>query len=91
MNNLNGQWILLAAVIVAILFFVLSGKRKQWYTVYLKNNDVVMVYRKSADWFWYDSSWMMAFELPDGRHIKISKSQIVKVVQEREEPKDIAK
>lgn len=72
-------WILIIVLLVAAVGFIVSGKKRRWYKVYLANNDTLMVYRKMSDWWWRDTTGIMGFRLVDGRHIKVSKHWIIKV------------
>lgn len=78
-----GSWVFVGVLVVAIVGFIVSGRRKRWYKVYLANNDVLCVYRVMSDWWWRDSSGMKGFRLPDGRVLDVSKHWIIKVEEDR--------
>lgn len=79
-----GSWIFVIVVVVAIVGLTIGNRKKQWYKLYLANNDVLQVYRKMSDWWWRDTQGIMGFRLADGRRIRVSKHWILKIEEEIE-------
>lgn len=74
-----GTWVLLIVIVVAIIGILVGGRKRRWYKVYFDNLDVVTAYRKMGDWWWRDTSGMMAFRTGEGKRIKFGVRHIVKV------------
>lgn len=55
----------LGLIIVALLVVMIRGNRTKWYLVYLANNDVQLLYRKTSD-YWMGSQNRVVFHNEEG-------------------------
>ena len=84
---MNASLILfLAILILVILAVIIGGRKKRWYRVYMVNNDTMLVYRTTNDFWWRDSRGLILFHLPTGNRVGISKHNLIKIVEE-DDPK----
>jgi len=77
---MNLNLIVLGVILVLIVILTLVGSRqKKWYTVFMANNDVFHVYRKTFDWWLIDISGMIGFHDENDKVVKVSKHYIIKI------------
>ena len=85
----NTVWVILAAIVVAILLIMFGNRRKKWYKVYTAQPDIMCVYRTPKD-YWLGESIkdMITAHYENGNTTFIPKHWITKVdkIQEADVP-----
>lgn len=61
------EWILAGLVVIALIYVIISSRKKRWYKVYLANNDVLLLYKTVGDFWFREGSGKAIFRYEDGR------------------------
>lgn len=87
-------WVVVAVIVIGIGVAIVGGSKKRWYKIHLANNDILLLYKNTADWWIRDTSSRIVFRNEYGRLVGFpsgSHSWILMYEEVKEEEIEVAK